>query len=201
MSVRPPQDITPARFFEEWLPAQVAQAARRPTRQLRVRSILEGDEGGVWDLVIGPDVFDVTRAGNGGEPDVTMRQSVRDWRAFLLGEPGGVDLVPARDSSGGSSGMLMLDRTAEQVLASVKGEVRFEVTNFNGRTWSLDVKLGSHAPKASPDTTISVEADVYAAMLARTLPVPQAYFQGKIRITGDANLAMQLGMAMMPRFS
>ena len=38
-------------------------------------------------------------------------------------------------------------------------------------------------------------------MLARTLPPPQAYFSGKIRLLGDTNLAMQLGMAMLPRFS
>jgi hypothetical protein len=37
-------------------------------------------------------------------------------------------------------------------------------------------------------------------MLARTLPAPAAYFQGKIQIGGDVQLAMQLGMALLPRF-
>ena len=47
----------------------------------------------------------------------------------------------------------------------------------------------------------STYQQTYAAMLARTLPPPQAYFNGKVKLGGDMNLAMQLGMAMLPRFS
>jgi len=48
---------------------------------------------------------------------------------------------------------------------------------------------------------MSVDAETYAAILARVIPPAAAYFQGKVKIAGDANLAMQLGMALMPRFS
>jgi hypothetical protein len=38
-------------------------------------------------------------------------------------------------------------------------------------------------------------------MLARALAPPEAYFSGKIILRGDTSLAMQLGVAMLPRFT
>src|SRR5205823_4952732 len=106
--------------------------------------------------------------------------------------------------------ILFLDKGAQQLLSSVKGTVRFEVTGYNGRTWALMVTFGmggaggsdgtGGAAATQADATISVDAETYAAILARTLAPPQAFFSGKVKLTGDASLAMQLGMAMMPRF-
>ena len=196
---RLPESITPAQFFEEWLPAQAPALALKPARNLNVRVELSGDDGGVWELKV-TDAGLTTGRGNGAadQADVTIRQSVADWRAVVAGEPGAVNLAPARSSP---TDLLFIDRAAQQVLSTVRGQVRFEVTGFNGRTWEATVAFGQGAAKDQPDATISVDAETYAAMQARTLPAPQAYFQGKIRISGDANLAMQLGMAMMSRYS
>jgi putative sterol carrier protein len=197
--VRPPQDITPARFFEEWLPAQAAALNVKPSRDVRVRIELSGDDGGVWELAVTSSGLTAAR-GNGatGQADITIRQTVPDWRAVVAGEPGGVSLAP---SGGSPTDLLFVDRAAQQVLSTVRGQMLFEVTGFNGRTWQATVAFGQGSAKDKPDATITVDADTYSQMLARTLPAPQAYFQGKIRISGDANLAMQLGMAMMSRYS
>jgi putative sterol carrier protein len=194
--VRPPRDITPRRFFEEWLPAQLAASGQGATRPLTVRVRLEGDEGGAWDLRLGPDGLQVG-APTGGDADVTIRQTVTDWKAIAVGEAGAVDLAPPQASP---TDILFLDSAAQQILGTVRGTVRFEVTGYNARTWMLDVRFGAGDPGAEPDATISVDAETYGEILARRMPPPQAYFAGKVKLLGDMNLAMQLGMAMMPRF-
>lgn len=196
MTQRPPADTTPARFFEEWLPAQMA-GKKGPEKPLRVRVRLDGEGGGTWDLALGAAGLVVT-PGGAGDAGVHIVQSVADWRAIAVGEAGAVNLAPPQASP---TDVLFLDAAAQKVVALVKGTIRFEVTGYNGRTWSIDVKLGPGGPPASPDATISVDAETYAQMLARTLPPAAAFFSGKVKITGDANLAMQLGMALMPRFN
>lgn len=192
---RPPRDITPSRFFTEWLPAQLAGA--RDLRPLTVRVRLDGAEGGAWDLRLGAAGLAVGEPDD-REPEVTVLQSVADWRAIAVGEAGAVDLAPPTASP---MDILFLDASAHEVLGQVKGTVRFEVTGYNGRTWSLTVKFGTQPLAGEPNATIRVDAESYAAILARTLAPPQAFFSGKIQILGDAGLAMQLGMAMMPRFA
>jgi hypothetical protein len=194
MAQRPPKDITPKRFFEEWLPAQLAGASGFKPMTIRVR--LDGPDGGAWDLAVDAAGLAV-QAGGAHEPEVTVAQTVQDWRAIAIGEAGAVDLAPPQSSP---TDILFLDKQAQSLLGQVKGTVRFEVTGYNGRTWQLTVKFGDAAWKADPDATISVDAETYGQILARSLPPPQAYFQGKVRLSGDMNLAMQLGMAMMPRF-
>jgi putative sterol carrier protein len=169
-AAKPPADITPQRFFEEWLPSQLASAGHRAERPLTVRVRLDGQGGGHWELRLAQTGLSVGPAGS-GDADVTLLQSVEDWRAIALGEPG-----------------------------TVKGTIRFEVTEYNARTWSILVRFGAGDP-AAPDATISIDAETYAEILARRMAPPQAYFAGKVKLAGDVNLALQLGMAMMPRFT
>ncbi len=195
-AVRPPSDITPARFFEEWLPAQLAAAPRGNLKPMTVRVQLDGDGGGAWDLRLGDGL--TVQPAAAGAAEVTILQTVQDWKAIAVGEPGAVNLAPPQSSP---MDILFLDRAAQDVLGAVKGTIRFEVTGYNGRTWQLNVTFGSQPRPTEPNATISVDAETYAGMLARTIPPPQAYFTGKIKLLGDAGLAMQLGMAMLPRFS
>ena len=194
--MKPPADITPQQFFETWLPEQLAGAPPVKPATMRVR--LDGEGGGVWDLVLGPSGLTVVPGGGTGEAEVTLAQTVADWRAITVGEPGAVTLAPPQAKP---TDILFLDRAAQQVVAMVKGTIRFEVTGYNGRTWALIAKLGPGPTPEVADATMSVDAETYAAILARVIPPAAAYFQGKVKIAGDANLAMQLGMALMPRFS
>lgn len=197
MAVHPPVDITPKAFFENWLPAQLA-GAPPPRSTLTVRVRLDGDDGGVWDLVLSPDGLQVVPGGTAGDADVKLTQTVADWRAITVGEPGAVNLAPPQASP---KAMFFVDGAAQQIVQQVKGTIRFEVTGYNGRTWVLVAKLGAGPTPETADATISVDAETYGAMLARAIPPAAAYFQGKIVIAGDPNLAMQIGMALMPRYS
>jgi hypothetical protein len=135
--MKPPADITPQQFFETWLPEQLAGAP--PVKPATVRVRLDGEGGGVWDLVLGPSGLTVVPGGGTGEAEVTLAQTVADWRAITVGEPGAVTLAPPQAKP---TDILFLDRAAQQVVAMVKGTIRFEVTGYNGRTWALIAKLG-----------------------------------------------------------
>lgn len=199
---RPPRDINVTAFFTQWLPSAFASEfgpGKRSATDITVAVKLEGEGGGEWILDVRQSELTVRHPGvDGGEPVVTMRQAVADWRAVAVGEEGAIDLAPPQASP---LDVLFVDPASRQIMNAVKGTVRFEVTGYHGRTWSMQVKFGTQPESLTPDATISVDAETYAAMLARKLAPPEAYFSGKIRLTGDTALAMQLGMAMLPRFT
>jgi hypothetical protein len=200
---RPPRDITPARFFSDWLPREFTSefgAGKRAASDITVAVHLEGEGGGEWVLDVRGGSLSVRAAGDlGSAPMVQLWQSVQDWRALAVGEDGAnVDLAPPQASA---LDVLFVDPASRQILQAVKGTVRFEVTGYHGRTWGMLVKFGTLPGKAEPDATITVDAGTYAAILARKLAPPEAYFSGKISLRGDTSLAMQLAMAMLPRFT
>ena len=201
---RPPRDITPARFFTEWLPREFASefgAGKRAASDITVAVDLEGDDGGQWVLDVRGGTLSVRGPGEEGPaPMVHLWQSVQDWRALAVGEDGAnVDLAPPQASA---LDVLFVDPASRQILSAVKGTVRFEVTGYNSRTWGMLVKFGTQPGRTEQqDATINVDAGTYAAILARKLAPPEAYFSGKISLRGDTSLAMQLAMAMLPRFT
>lgn len=200
---RPPRDITPALFFTEWLPGEFARefgAGKRAAADITVAVELEGDGGGRWILDVRGGSLSVRAPGSPGpEPMVSLWQTVADWRALAVGEDGAdVDLAPPQASA---TDVLFVDPQSRQIMATVKGLVRFEVTGYHGRTWWMHVKFGTGGNISDPDATITIEAATYAQILARKLAPPEAYFSGKIQLRGDTSLAMQLAMAMLPRFT
>ena len=200
MPERPPRDIVPSLFFEKWLPELFHAefvGSRRAAADIHVRIQLSGESGGVWDLTIAKGRLTVGEQA-AGEPAVTVTQSVADWRAFAAGEEGATDLAPPQASP---LDLLFVDAASRQVLATVRGTLRFEVTGYHGRTWGMLVKFGTDPAPPSPNATITTDAETWSRLLARTMAPPEAYFSGKIKMTGDTGLAMQLAMGMMPRFT
>jgi hypothetical protein len=200
---RPPRDITPVGFFSDWLPEAFASefgAGKRAASDITVAVNLDGEGGGHWVVDVRGNALAVRRSGDPGpEPIVQLWQTVQDWRALAVGEDGAnVDLAPPQASA---LDALFVDPASRQIMAAVKGLVRFEVTGYNGRTWWMHVKFGTQPDKGEPDATIVVDASTYADILARKLAPPEAYFSGKIELRGDRSLAMQLAMAMLPRFT
>ncbi len=199
---RPPRDITAEKFFTEFLPREFAREfgpGKRHAADITVAVALEGEGGGHWILDVKGGVLATRKHGSAGpEPIATMRQTVADWRALAVGEEGPIDLAPPQASP---LDVLFVDAASRQVMSAVKGTIRFEVPGYNGRTWWMQVKFGAQPEATQPDATISVDAETYAKMLARKLAPPEAYFSGKIVLRGDTSLAMQLGMAMLPRFT
>ena len=203
---RPPRDIDAERFFSDWLPREFASEfgpGRRAARDITVAVHLLGEGGGDWVLDVRGGVLSVRAPGElGPTPVVTMWQTMADWRAVIVGEAGipgapTFDLAPPQASP---LDVLFVDPSSRQIMSSVRGTVRFEVEGYNGRTWWMRVKFGPQPEPREPDAVIRTAADTYARILAHELRPPEAYFSGRISLEGDTSLALQLGMAMLPRF-
>lgn len=191
---RAPRDITPKDFFESWLPSEYERlkgSIQPAPPDLKAQIQLDGDGGGTWLLELAGGALTVSSR-SAADADVALATSVADWRAMTLGEDGpGLDLAPPE---GMSIQSWFVNPAIVQTLASVKGTLRFEIPGFRGRTFA--VALTFHGA-AEPAATISVDAETVAAIRSGALPAPQAFFAGKILLSGDTAFAMQLAMTLM----
>jgi putative sterol carrier protein len=191
---RPPRDITPKDFFESWLPKEYERL--KPTSgptppDLKAQVRLEGDGGGTWLLELTKGALTISTR-TVPDADLTITQSVTDWRAITVGEDGdGLDLTPP---DGISIEHWFVNPAIHQTLASVRGTLRFEIPGFRGRTFAASLMFHG---AAQPEATISVDAETVAAIRSGALPAPQAFFAGKILLSGDTAFAMQVAMAVM----
>ena len=71
------------------------------------------------------------------------------------------------------------------------------VSGEEGGDWKVDFKLGPGAIPAEPTTTITVTAADAAAMDRGELDPMQAFMSGRIQITGDMTLLMQMQAILM----
>ena len=195
----PAADLTPAQFFEQWLPSELERLGVASMTDMVVRVNLTGEAGGSWDLVISKGALSVSPVDQARAAQVGLEMTEQDWRAIALGEPGPVDLSPPGTSP---TDMLFVDAASQGMLAAVTGLFRFEVRQYNGRTWVLQATFGqvNRAAGAAPDALIATDAATYGAILARELSAPEAYLDGRISIQGDPVKGMQVGMALIPRF-
>ncbi len=200
MAARPPKDISADDFFRVWLPAQFAAEfgpGKRAAVPMSVAVSLEGPGGGEWLLDVTERALRVRGADEAGPvPQVLMRQPAADWRAAAVGE--GDTIVAPPEAS--PLDVLFVDPSSRQMLQTVRGTVRFEIANYNGRTWWMQVKFGPQPEPIEPEATMAIDAADYAAILSSTLSPTEAYFGGKIRLTGNITVAMQLGMLLLPKF-
>ena len=195
---RPPADLSPALFFEQWLPAELERLGAASMSDTVVRVRLTGQDGGSWDLVVRRGRLQVFPADEEErEARVSLLMTVRDWCAIVLGEAGPVDLSPPGTSP---TDLLFVDAASQEMLRSVTGVFRFEVREYNGRTWMLQATFGQVEARMEPDALIATDAATYGAILARELSAPEAYLDRKILVSGDIARGMQVGMALMPRF-
>jgi hypothetical protein len=200
-SRRPPADLTPEKFFTEWLPAEMARlggagagGSARPG--MRVRVELSGEGGGRWDLVAAAGGLAVHPADDRASPLVVLSLTTADFRAMVLGEGGPASLTPAAASP---TDLFFVDAASQGLLASLSGVFRFEVRGFEGRTWQLTAKIGTPA-RGERETVIATDAATYAAILARQTTAMEAYLAQKITLEGDLAKGMQVGLALMPKF-
>ncbi len=192
---RPPAEITPEELFTRWRPDEIARLGAARVPDLCVRIAVTGEGGGSWDIEVKGGKLSGSAADGARSPLVTLTLSLQDWRAIMVGEPGPISLTPPNASP---TDLLFVDGNSQQLLQTMTGTFAFEVRNYNGRTWRLLASFKG-PPSDPPDATIGTDAETYAALLARTLSAPEAYFSQKITITGDAGRGMQVGIALLPK--
>lgn len=188
----PPSDISPAEFFESWLPAEYqrtssALTSKPPNAVIGIE--LSGEGGGAWTLTLEDGALTVTAAA-ADNANIALRQSVEDWRTITIHAASqGADPAAAA-----SIDRLLTSPGLAQLVESVKGSMRFCVPGLGGRDFSAELVFGG---ASAPQATVTVSADTLEQIRSGALPAPQAYFTGLIQVEGDPTLFMTVGMAFM----
>ncbi len=82
-------------------------------------------------------------------------------------------------------------------LKARQGTIRFVILGPpSGEDWSIDVGLDG-PPADEPSCTVAVAYADYEEIASGKLPPPAAFMAGKIRVTGDMTLVMQLATPML----
>ncbi len=192
----PPADISPTELFETWLPAEAARLRAAhpdaPAPDVSADVTVTGEGGGSWRLASRGGEFSVT-AGAEGSADLGVELSVDVLRAAL--DPDG-GLIPRDAANAAAANPIDLMRAGPLVeqARSLAGRLTFCLTGFRGTDLALALTFGG---AATPESTISVGADVMEQIRSGALPPAQAYFSGQILIEGDPAFAMQVAMSMM----
>lgn len=123
-------------------------------------------------------------------PFMAVVLSEPDWRRFADG-------TVSSGLLGGPAGERPLGQSRIQRVRAIKGVVRFVLTGLADGDWTVTTYFGEVARPSSPQTTITVAADVAEKLQRGELNPQMAFMQGQVRMEGDAGLAMQIGMALM----
>jgi len=204
-----PTPPAPEVFFAERLPAQMnrqlaeqqeaAAAAQRALDGMRsveatLRFDLRGPGGGTWYVNLA-----------GGRASAASAPAHPPFLSIVLDR---ADFEPLwREVGdnvlgflGGVSGMgtpIKLTRSRVEQIASVKGTLLFELTGEGG--FRLVAHLGGDPPaeEAAAATAIRVDARAYRELRSGALQPQDAFLAGRIEVTGDMQLAMQLALAVL----
>lgn len=197
----------PRAFFTEILPVQFERALREQERAVEAaQRLLDGMRGVHATLAVevrgeGGGVFFLNVEGGRlapGEaparpPVLTLVQQRRDFERLIrdagdsaLGFLGGLT---------GLAGEMKLTRARLDLLAGVKGTLRFQVKGDEG--FAVTTHFGAGTPKDPPDTVIRVDPSVYAELRSGVLDAQNAFLSGKLELEGDMQLAMQVALAAM----
>ena len=210
MAAFPPSPIPPKQFVEEWLPRAFADAELPPElrdAELQLGLALVGQGGGEWLFDMKGGHLTVT-PGTRGDAAFSVVQSVADWRGALwegrggaigrqslaLFKPGERPATPARP---GQMGAGAPSPAALAEMRKLNGMIRMEVTGAEGGDWAVAFRLGPGAIPDQATTTVSVAAADAEAMDRGELDPMQAFMSGKLRVTGDMTLMMQMQAIQM----
>ncbi|MAI77713.1 MAG: hypothetical protein CL917_02095 [Deltaproteobacteria bacterium] len=202
MPVLPSDPISPSEFMEEFVPAAMAEAEIPKDVEVRFGVCLTGEGGGEWVMALDGGQASVEKASR-EEAFLTLIQTVDDWKGALWEGRGGVFGQQAAALFAGAGRQEGAEPTpapqmgALSALSALDGLIRMRVTGGEGGDWSTDFKLGPGPIPEDATTEIEISAEDAQAMQEGTLDPMQAFMSGKIRVTGDMALMMQMQAALM----
>jgi hypothetical protein len=197
----------PRTFYTETLPAhwnralaeqeRAVEAARRVLDGMRavdatIRVEVRGAGGGTFYL----NVAQGRLAAGDAPAHAPFLTLVQDRPAFeRLAAEAGDSAMAMLGGLSGLAGEMKLTRARLDLLAGVKGCLRFEVKGEDG--FALLTLFGDGPLPERPDTTITVDPDAYRALRGGELNPQDAFLSGRIAVEGDMQLAMQIALAAM----
>jgi putative sterol carrier protein len=194
-----PENITPKKFFSEWLPQQIEpfKAAIKQfggSLQASMSFKVEGPQGGEWTTAVQAGDVKI-ESGLKDNAVVTLILAEKDFvdvvtgkRKMAMGRPGGGKAPKPEDIPKQLKNMI-------DTLSGIEGMFQFRVEE-SGNDFVVSVKFKGPIKK-EPDTIVAIDRADVDAMAKGELNPQAAFMSGKIRITGDMGLLMQLAPLMM----
>ena len=189
---------TPQEFFEKMLPKLATSKAGDLSAEQKavnhaVGVALTGTGGGSWTLSIEGGALKVAE-GISATANPVVSLSVEDWRGIMTGKKamlaaaGGANLMAIDPSKFKPA---LIDR-----IKPIKGTICFVVEDPDQGDLRVTIKFGEGAPE-QPQCTVSTDVETAKATQTGALNPQAAFMQGKVKIVGDMNLAMQVGSLAM----
>ena len=205
--MKPTPPLDPRRYYTETIPLQfngaldaqerLGEAGRDVYQAMRAVDAticveVRGEGGGRFYLNI--------RAGRMSAGDAPAQAPfltvVQDLPAFeKLAREAGDSALALLGGLTGLSGELRLTRKRIDSLAQLQGAVRFSVGGEHG--FDLITHFGGGPVPELPSASIAVDEDAYRELRSGKLEPAEAFMNGKIKVEGDLQLAMQLALAAL----
>ena len=182
------EDITPAQFFEQFLPmgfAAQAQAGGATPREIELAYQVTGDGGGEWMLSI-KDGAMTARCG-GGDAHVKVTVGADDWRDAVLGRNGAALALLIPQPRPGRP-----DNTAR--VRELKGTVALELAREGADPYRQEMCFNG---AATPRTLMKMNLAAYLDIQAGKLNGQEAFMAGRLKVEGDISFLMQVAMLTM----
>lgn len=195
-----PRTIMPEEFFE--LVVEAIGGAPAPPGATEDRSVLRlvGPGGGAWSAGFEGGLLALLE-GDAAGPLVTITLSVPDWREFIAGRVrDAVDPhIPVPLGDPRTLTRLVEHSARALILKDFAGDLQIVIEDKDeDADYVATLTFGGGEPSvASPTTTITVTLGDLVAIVSGKDDAQSAFFQGKIRVDGDMNLAMGLMTAAM----
>lgn len=199
--------LSPKAFYTEQVPTQwnrvldvqeqAVEEARRVLDDMRaveitIRVDVQDAQGGTFFLNV-RDGRMVAEDEPAREPLMTV---IQDLNAFQrIAAESGDSALGLLGGLSGLAGDFKLTRSRVENLAGLSGSLHFAVAGGNG--FAFCVHFGSGPVPEDPDTSIQVTDDVYDDLRQGRLDPQNAFMEGKIEVSGDLQIAMQLALAAL----
>jgi putative sterol carrier protein len=179
-----PQDIDTREFFVGKLPGIFdremtgAEASGMEGTELKVNFVIEGRPYGL--KITDGSQIEVAEGGM-DDPDIVIELAEEDWRTALSG-----DLGNALDMF--TDFTKLSERRRFDTVKDVSGKLNLVIQRPEGEFKAVARFSGAEAPEA----TINVDLATWQEIMAGTQQAAMAFMGGKLKLTGDMQLAMAL---------
>jgi hypothetical protein len=190
-----PKDVTPKKFFEEWLPGQFAKVkalvmpfAGEVNAAMAIK--VTGAGGGEWSCGLSAEGLKV-EAGLREDAVVTLVLSEPNFREAVTGERqmmgmgGGGQKMPAADK------VPALIRRQLEALRQIQGMIEFRMEDAKSGDFTVRIKFAGPM-KDEPDASVSLAREDAEAIGRGELNPQAAFMSGRMKIGGDMMLLMQM---------